>query len=367
MTTTAPTWTRLFSAGIPRIKFANDDGDWTIWEQFQTFADGNFVGPGYISRYARAGQIQMDDTASARRPINDPRDGGFGCFGWQHARADGDPSIYNEAWDITGRTDAAANGGFGVTGSTPDGDPVADANGNLHYGIAVVFGDGWQSDMVEVHYAWTVKPSCIEAAIAVTEKWDGSGYQAYAKEPKIVCHGLGAEVAGGLVYTWLDVFDSASNRLEHFNLTTLPDPTARTHQIGYAGRMRARFGDGSGAQPYFNFVAEGIDGGGAHTVWQDGAHGLDGWAALSDGRAEFASSPCGAYCLQGAGGGNAGHLTRRWESAHWTTHPQVGVMFHGWEGGSGPYDCMCASRQFGRSGESWSVYLCISHDVGWET
>jgi hypothetical protein len=39
-------------------------------------------------------------------------------------------------------------------------------------------------------------------------------------------------------------------------------------------------------------------------------------------------------------------------------------MFHGWEGGSGLPDCLCAARAF-KTGNRWTNYFSISRNAGW--
>ena len=83
-----------------------------------------------------------------------------------------------------------------------------------------------------------------------------------------------------------------------------------------------------------------------------------GWARAADEREPYAPGPCGAYCLED------GKLRGRWELAKHPEQPGVELMLHGWEGGTGLPDCLCAARPF-EPGETWTAYLSFSRGPGW--
>jgi hypothetical protein len=59
--------------------------------------------------------------------------------------------------------------------------------------------------------------------------------------PKLVCHSLGSEAAGGPLYRYVDVYRRDGSLIERFDIWALPDPTVNTKQWGYNQRARARF------------------------------------------------------------------------------------------------------------------------------
>ena len=93
----------------------NRHGEWSVEKRCRT-GDGTIVGPGYVSRLVAADGTVLVDDVREPGPLNDPLFGGLGAFGWHHARGlPGRTTLRpRNAWEISGRRCALANGGFGV-------------------------------------------------------------------------------------------------------------------------------------------------------------------------------------------------------------------------------------------------------------
>jgi hypothetical protein len=353
-----------------RIVLVNDDGEWSLWRSFTHIAGGGHVGPGYIGHYKDAGgRILVDDTVHQVKTLNDPVSGGLGAFGLEVAqRNEWFPrQPYNYCWDITERMDGRPGTpaphvqGFGVLGFDVLAPPRRlEGPGDAVYLACATRLGAHGVHLVTVRRDYEVRKSSVRCRTRIRVETAFRGW--FVKEPKIVAHSLGPPVAGR-PYTTLDVFDAPGNRLLRRDLTTLSDPNVKTQQIGQDGRWRCRFQAGDDTRD-FNVVAE------AANVatwdaesWEGGNGGLDLWAARSNGREPLERCEDDeAYCLQGPGG----TLTRQWESARWRdpARPQVGVMFHGWEGGSGYPDCRCTYRAV-VPGEVYEVRTRYSLGAGW--
>jgi hypothetical protein len=63
---------------------------------------------------------------------------------------------------------------------------------------------------------------------------------------------------------------------------------------------------------------------------------------------------------------------RRWEHGGWKQNPLNGAyqaamtLFHGWEGGRGPYDCEPLARELFPGRKSWGTFAIYSLGDGWE-
>jgi len=354
-----------------RFVFTNSDGNWTVYKNYATFTGGKFVGPGYIAKFVRPdGKVIVDDTVNTIYNINDPKTGGLGCFGWQHARANGEAEVYNRTWDITGRL--VSSGGNGIVSSNVKVAPYLSADKlSVRGSFEVIFRDGYNPTMMKVRYDYLVEDSNVKQWVTVTQDWNGSGFPAFVKEPKIACS-VSPNVANNIIFNKLDVFNSASSTLRsQIDLPSIGDPTVNTIQLGQDSRVRVRFYDGT---HYFNIVAEAnspltynaltqrVTDYGTRSVWEGSTVGMDKWAQVSNTRKVFENTG-GAYCLQGPG--SPATLTRQWEVTRRVAGPEADVMFHAWEGGSGYPDCLKCSRAFGPQGEKYSSYMCYSYDVGW--
>ena len=236
--------------------------------------------------------------------INDPRFGGFGCFGVHVARRNEFfpdlGRVYDWTWDITERMNAKDNGGFGVTAS---------------YGTdkewTTLLSDG-ESPIIAIKRVYDIRPHSFSMNVAVRVVWDGSGNPLYFKEPKLVCHSL-----HGYRYLWV-------GNKKH-DLMILPKPSVRTLQIRDPKHLTVKF---TGTRPPITVVLQG-------SGWND-------WRKQADESEPLVSMTHGQrYCQQGP---PSGHLTSAWEAAHWPTLDAAGIMFHAWEGGSGYSDCLSCFR-----------------------
>jgi hypothetical protein len=354
-----------------RIGLVNDDGEWSLWRTFAHIAAGRrHVGPGYIAHYKhRSGRVLVDDTVHSVRTLNNPVSGGLGAFGMAVAqRNEWFPrEPYNYCWDITERMDGRAGAprphvqGFGVLGFDITSGPrrVGDRGERVALACRTRLG-AHGVHLVTVLRDYELRNSSLRCRTRVRVEAAFAGW--FAKEPKLVAHSIGPPIAEK-PYTHVEVFDALGNTLLQRDLRTLPDPTVKTLQIGHDGRWRCRFRVEDEAWD-LNVVAEaaGLEAWDAE-YWEGANGGLDLWAVRSNGREPLELCEADeAYCLQGLGR----TLTRQWECARWTdgARPQVGVMLHGWEGGSGYPDCRCTYRA-GVPGEAYEVRTRYSLGPGW--
>lgn len=363
-----------------RFSFVNDDGTYYVWKNVTNDGSGNLVGPGYLGHVysSVSGKRVTEGFVAPATTVNDPRMQGFGIAGWHHYRnIPGEPNIWNKGWDFRGNM-LPGSDPFGVSTCDIPFAPYADASGNIRASFGVNFVDRYSSAagkrVMSVRYDYIFEPSDVKMWVTFTVMPDGDdgGPPMFVKEPKLA-FGTGPNTADGYKPTALSIFDSASTELRLVDLVNDPNlqnPTTGTVQVGFDTRVRARFYDSS---EYWNVVGRGntlttygtdqkVSGYGTRTNWEGGGQGLDNWAHLANPRAELDSTVCAAYCKQG-GGGESG-LTRQWEVAKRHTEPNVEIMFHGWEGGSGLPDCLCCAKS-AIVGEKYTNYFSISKDVGW--
>ena len=367
-----------------RYVFGNTDGTFTVWKQLAYDAAGNVVGPGYIGRATmRADGTKIcEGFTDPTLALNDLRQQGLGIFGWHHHRdVLGEPDIWNKSWNMDGHRDAtgATRGGFGVSASRVVVAPYLNAAGEARASFEVDLVDPWTTAegkrIALVRYDYIVDGSQVKQWITVTQQPDGadSGPAVFAKEPKITFAMCPPE-ADGAVLRYFDLYRADGSALvSGFDMNTIGDPAVHTKQLGYDTRCRARFSE-VGAPYYWNIVGRansalvyGTDGKpssyGGRTDWEGAGYGMDEWAILADDRAHFDDSVCAAYCLQGP---PAGGLTRQWELVKDPLLPQVELHLHAWEGGAGTVDCLCAARAFA-PGESWTTFVSMSRNDGWQT
>jgi hypothetical protein len=350
-----------------RIVLVNEDGEWSVWRGFAQLANGRHVGPGYVGQYTHgSGRVVVDDTLHGVRTLNDPVSGGLGAFAVAVAlRNEWFPrEPYNYCWDITERMNGQPAApppnvqGFGVLGFAVTRGPRRLAD-RVHLACATRLG-AHGVHLLTVLRDYEVRRTSLRCRTRIRVEEAAAGW--FVKEPKLVAHSIGPPTAAP-PYTHVDVFDPLGNLLLRRDLTTLPDPAVGTQQIGHDGRWRCRFGaEDEGWN--FNLVAEAAN---VETwdaePWESANGGLDLWAARSNARERL--EPCEAdeaYCLQGPGR----TLTRQWECARWRdpARPQVGIMLHGWEGGTGYPDCRCTYRA-AAPGEVYEVRTRYSLGPGW--
>lgn len=361
-----------------RYAFANDDGSHIVWKQVTGDGMGGRVGPGYIGRVIfRA----TDGTVSGKRPcdgfvaigttVNDPNIQGVGIAGWHHYRQIPGATIWNKGWDMGGNRLPNPADPFGVSGCDVAVAPYYDVNGNIRASFVVHFVDRYSAAegkrIAAIRYDYLVEPSDVKCWTTFLEFPDGpdAGPPAFLKEPKY------AVGIGGSSYqpASLIVADAGNGTLVSLDLAhdlRLQDPTMGTVQIPNGPRTRLVFSDGAN---YFNVIARGnsqlvygpdgrVSTYGARDFWAGAGKGLDAFAVDADARTHFDDSVCAAYCLTN------GQLSRKWEVAKRGGDPRVEVMLHGWEGGSGLPDCLCAARAF-VAGHTWTNYFSVSRDAGW--
>jgi hypothetical protein len=372
-----------------RIAFANDDGSHIVWKQLTTYDGGaTIVGPGYIGRIIWrdsngnvAGKRPCDGPVAGGLTVNDPSIQGVGICGFHHYRAiAGEPTIWNKGWDMGGNRQTVAADPFGVRDCSLLVPPYSDANGNIRASFEVNFVDRYSAAegkrIAAVRYDYIVEPSDVKCWTTFTEFPDGfdGGPGAFLKEPKYAV-GVGGAGINPYAPKTLTIFDQANASLLAVDLVNDPrlqDPTHGTVQIPNGPRTRAAFYDGT---DYLNVVAEscsllsyGMDGRvtsyGSRAFWV-GGYGLDQFAVDANFRSRFDDSVCAAYCLQGAPDSfGRPTLSRKWEVAKRGGDARVEIMFHGWEGGSGLPDCLCAARSW-RLGQRWTNYFSVSRGPGW--
>jgi hypothetical protein len=363
-----------------RLIVKNDAGWWSIWKAFTRDASAT-VGPGYIGRVrAATGALVVDDFFARSGPerdwgtINDPQNGGLGCFGFHVARRNGQQDPVNYTWDVTGRHEASSRGGYGVSEArlvAPPEHAGSGASERIDVSFEIAFTDGEAArngvPLATVRYEYSFHRRLVTCAVVVTTgKGAHVGPPAFVKEPKLVCHALSATPADSPCYRELEIMDRKGGALAEVNIWSLPSPMRRTHQIGHDRRGRLRFVDPVRPDVPFEIVAEALADDGGRVQWDGANCGFDRWATLSNKRERL--EPCEhdeEYCLQGPPNGTT--LTRQWEIARWASRgrnskppadkPQVGVMLHAWEGGSGYPDCRCCYRRFGPAGETFRVFL----------
>jgi hypothetical protein len=354
-----------------RVVFRNGDGAWTISTR-----------RGYITRFALPdGSVVCADLDNAEANLNNSCHGALGAFGCHIARRnEWYPALehrHNFSWDLSERLEPVRSGFGVVRASVDDGPRVEGGKGCLQLTTYLVDGASNGEPILSVRRRYVIEPENVKCLTTVTSEWDGSGPALFIKEPKLVAHSLGCP-GGALRFRYLDVFDRAGRLLRGLDLWLLPDPEVHTYQIAAPGRARVRFQDPE-RRVAFNVVMEGSDG--SHQQpWTPATVGFDRWAQDANGAERFL--PDGPpYCLQGPGA----TLTRQWEATRFSilrpgqrrpqadrgapllpdpAKPQVGVMFHAWEGGTGYPDCLCASRRMPPKGTSYMVYSCYSLGPG---
>lgn len=386
------------------VDFVNNDGQWTIWKNCFEYFDGTktvAIGPGYLGRLQRGNYWIVNDERDKNPPnegapsINHPSFGGLGQFGWHHARGDIgalNTSDVNHVWNITGRTCAATNGGFGVVAAQVLQGPYISANVG-YFDIDVFFGDvvrGAGNPLLRVRYRWRIFDSVIKMWAQVSEYcangcYDPNWHYAFIKEPKFVANVKSTVGHAFPGYTRTAVFDRFGNLCNIFLGT---DPTAATGHSACDQRARFRFDFGTGSSgtdggcnstdhPCLNVVATAydIDDGAfsqsrQHYLWEGQGWGLDQWAVLSGepGAARPAGNSTGCNTSAGFATSPEQDAVRRWEliggpKPDGTHYDSAEAMFPAWEGCNSAYSAGSLYRLW--ASEYWGVHMQFSINDGW--
>ena len=333
----------------------NADGAWSVSKQH-----------GHVVRFRErgAGRLVAEDLHAdnpdprAPRPPNDPRFGGLGAF-HAHVAREVDPPPGKEEHRDYFRTCDLGTGlvherhRTGVRAVTLGGlEETPDA---IRVAVSTVIADE-HGDVFSVHYRYRFQDSRVSVEIRVVSLHQpGVGPPAFVKEPKIAVS-LCPAAPDAVAYRRAEVFAGGDNRLREIDLHAMPDPGVKTAQLANPERRRIRFsGDPGDARP-FNVVV---------TEWDS----WDAWAERANSRPRM-ERECARYCLQGlplrTDGPGGTTLTRKWEIAKRRDEPNIGLMLHSWEGGTGAQDCLCAARAFGEPGEAFMMQLGLSYGDGWQ-
>jgi hypothetical protein len=327
-----------------RVVLANAQGRWTVF----TRCIPGVVGPGYVARLETSDGLVLVDDELGPGTLNDTDFGGLGAFGWHHARGLPGELRFNadNAWEVSVRTCAHANAGFGVVGSR-----VLERNStSLEVEVDLSDGFTYPEPLMRVSYRYLLEPEALRSWVTVTELCaDGrcgrTDERAFLKEPKLVAH-------AGAPYGRLDVLDGAGAVVCSGEPGgPVVGPILRTRQCDDPGRSLVRF------SPCAPTCLE-VEAGG----WDGAADGFDAWAVRAATRpAAFAvDTPSIDGVLWPCHGGNpSGPMMRRWELAG-RRGGSLGVLLPAWEGGRGGYDCEPLARTFGPQGETWRASLVYS-------
>jgi hypothetical protein len=317
----------------------NDAGEFTVYSGlFQQ--NGRQAGPGYVARWVDpAGTTLVDGLTASFVSANDPSISGISIPAWHHYRANGEADIWRRGWEVNPLRTSPC----GVTASrVPDG-PRVDRHGNVRLSVEADFADVY-APVMRVRWDYILEQRSLRAWVTFTQCWDGGGFPAFLKEPKLTI-GLTA------LFERSEVYDADGRLLRAFDLTGVRDPGKHTVQLRDASRARVRLLPGDvnvaacGAESHRVAPGGRVARYGVRRAWCGSGRGLDGWAESANGRAEFERTNTRPYCLQGPGG----TLSRNWEIAKRGAAP-LSLMLHGWEDGTGLPDCLACARAFGPAG-----------------
>jgi len=343
-----------FADTIGGYVLRNDIGEFTVYDDL--FESGSSVaGPGYIAHWtAPDGAVIVDGLRAAWVSANDPRIGGIAIPAWHHYRANGESDIWNRGWEINPLRRPPA--GFNAV-RVLDG-PRLDGNGNVRLSLECDFADVYEP-MMTVRHDYLVEKLSVRIWVTFTQRWQGAGFPAFIKEPKLTL-GFAAPLES------VELYDVEGTSLQIADLTTIRDPAKHTLQLRPTSRGRVRLlpadvniiacaCDQHRVEPSGRVTRYGI-----RKPWVASGRGLDGWAEAANGRQVFEQANTKPYCLQGPGG----TLSRNWEIAKIDDTP-MSLMLHGWEGGTGLPDCLACARSFGADGERWTVFVSVGLATGW--
>lgn len=409
-----------FAAAPTYVDFTNASGRFRIYTTClgpdatkpQYLGHEGTVGPGYVATMWDAkGRVITDDTAVLSYVGPNSGATGIGQFGFHLARVpqDGTPFTAGNADDrrafqVSGRfcnanrrpSDYGGYNGFGVRSSKVTDAPHVDMRGIVRFAMDVVLGDD-RADLVDVRYTYEIAGHDAKMWIRVTNLCDhgkcGAGGDAFVKEPKVIAgvnprspDDVGYELmttfgAGGFVGEstlannhWKGACGESPNypapdtRCEYGG----QNPVGKTGQCDDPARAKVRFWSGKTAcaeDPACLVVsARAADTeGGATVPWSGSGKGLDAWAAANVAenrdRAATEDSPAGG-AKTACGGNAAARVNRRWEMAGFAktagcSYTTAIVAFHGWEGGTGIFDCENLYYRLGPAGESYVMALAF--------
>ena len=366
------------------------------------------VGPGYIATvWTHDGRLVADDTqVPAHLGLNSGATG-LGQFGFHLARgyAPNYTTSGTNAFQVTTRfcnanrrpSGYAGYNGYGVRSFSSKGNgyytaPHVDSNGDGRFAIESVLGDAF-SDLVSVRYTYVIGASTVKAWIRVTTLCDegtcdanAAGGNAFLKEPKLVVgvnpdpqdavhyrrmtsFDLGGEVAASKTHDnhWTNSC-SSSNAFPARDSTCEyggQNPVQKTGQCDDGARARVRFWDGVSCPNDSACLVVGAEGAqtelAAGEPWQGSGLGLDAWAVRNVTDARERANPkdsAGGGVTWSCNGASSALANRRWEMAGYalTTscdYTTAVASFHGWEGGTGMFDCEPDYYRFGPAGESY--------------
>ncbi|HSC92859.1 MAG TPA: hypothetical protein VLB86_14500 [Gaiellaceae bacterium] len=346
------------------VLVTNDAGTWTVRTRCSSSRRVT-VGPGYVSRLRTADGTLLVEDLRRHGTLNDPEFGGLGAFGWHHAR--GVPRHLRftgrNAWEVSGRSCAARNGGFGVVGAglveepTRDGDAVA-------FRVDVLFSDAYTypHPLLWLSYRYRVEPDAVRLHVEVLPlcprgRCGRTRAVAFVKEPKLVAHVVG----GG--FTRMATFRrDGTLACIYVGGGGVRGPILDTGQCADGDRALLRFDHGT--------ATSGPDGGCVQqapclAVAVQGT--LDDWARAAAGAAP--AYPRDTPSIDGVvwdckGGSPASPDVRRWETTGRLDgrgrYVSLGGIFPAWEGGRGGYDCEPLARPFPKAGTRYAVDLSFS-------
>jgi hypothetical protein len=346
------------------IVVANEAGTWTVRTRC---ASGRrlTVGPGYVSRLVAADGTVIVDDWRRRGVLNDPEFGGLGAFGWHHAR--GRPGRlrfrWNNAWEMSGRICARANGRFGVVGAEVVEQPREEGDA-VEFRIDVLFTDAYTfpAPILRAAYSYRFEPALVRSRVDLYPlcprgRCGRTSALAFVKEPKLVAH-----LTGGAFSRMATFVEDGTLACIYVGGGPPSGPILDTGQCAAQTRARLRFDYGTGTS--------GSEGGCDVAACLDVAveqSGLDAWArrAAQQPPAFHRDTPSVDGVVWHCNGPSpAASGVRRWETTGRLTasgrYLSLGGIFPAWEGGRGGYDCEPLARPFPPGRPRYSVQLTYS-------
>jgi hypothetical protein len=273
-------------------------------------------------------------------------------------------------------------------------------SGNVgRFAMEVTLGDAY-SDLMRVRYTYQITSTAVKQWVRVTNLCDqgtcnaaAAGGNAFVKEPKLIA-GVNPTNPDAIGYGQMNIFNDTGHTgttLDRHNrwsntCSASPNfpsdnflcewggenPVGSTGQCNDPQRRRARFWHPQtkcGDDPSCLVIAARAADTELGTTfpWGAGSYGLDAWALrnVADNR-EVANATDtkadGFLEFENCHQNSAAVANRRWEMAGYQKTEQCSyevstISFHGWEGGTGTYDCEPLYYRFGPAGESYVMAL----------